>query len=72
MKPLGCSFSITGSPSAGATSGWISTPSVPGRMKGASGASQMCLRWMIGSPPARKASSSPRAFSAAASGSTSG
>ena len=52
----------------GATSGWISTPSVPGRMNVASGSSQTCCMWTIGSCCARNPSSTWRAFSAAASG----
>jgi hypothetical protein len=71
-KPFGSAFSITGSPSAGATVSWISIPSVPGFMKGASGASHTCLRCRTGSPPSRKRSSTRRAASAAASGSTRG
>jgi hypothetical protein len=63
---------MTVSPSAGATSGWISVPAVPFLKNGASGASQMCCMCRIGSPFARKRSSACFAASAAASGPTSG
>jgi hypothetical protein len=66
-----CSLVISGSPSAGVTDGWISTPAVPGAKNGASGASQTCWMWKTGSPRSRNADSSSAARPAAASAPTS-
>ena len=71
-KLFGCSFEMTVSPSSGATLSWISTPSVPGRMKVASSSSQMWRTWKTGSPAARKFARSRAADAAAASGPSSG
>ena len=68
---LAWALTISGSPSAGSTAGWISTPSVSGAKNGASGASQTCWTWNTGSPLARKALSSSLARPAAASAPTS-
>ena len=66
-----CALTISGSPSAGATAGWISTPSLSGAKNGASGASQTCWTWKTGSPLARNAPRSSWARPAAASAPTS-